>query len=228
MKTTLLEKQSTNQKTDFDCLKETKKNYEELFSIVEKVNNKKFNYLKYWRFKESKLLLRELKYPRKYFNKYKRGTIIKVDFGVNIGSEFSQIHYAIVLNKDDNRLNNILNVIPLTSKDKNGNYNIGNILFDNFMENIDLNLKKLKLELKNKENSINELQNEFNKIKKIFDFYSNNPVCSFACYKNITTISKTRIVQPINEYDFINKSICSAETMKKIDEKIIKYYTNSI
>lgn len=47
---------------------------------------------------------------------YKRGSLIYVDFGVNVGGEFSGPHFAIVLNKNDNSRNEKLLVVPLTSK----------------------------------------------------------------------------------------------------------------
>lgn len=83
----------------------------------------KFAYLDEWLLKNSKLLLTEAKeYETKTnqtYKTYKRGTIIKVDFGVNLGSEMSQVHFAIVLNNYDNPKNNILTVVPLTSKPSN-------------------------------------------------------------------------------------------------------------
>lgn len=47
---------------------------------------------------------------------YKRGTLIKVDFGINIGTEFSGSHFAIVLNRKDTKNSSNLTVVPLTSK----------------------------------------------------------------------------------------------------------------
>lgn len=47
---------------------------------------------------------------------YPRGTLVYVDFGINYGSEFSSYHYAITLSNDDNRKDNTITVVPLTSK----------------------------------------------------------------------------------------------------------------
>ena len=52
------------------------------------------------------------------YKKYSRGTILLVDFGKNMGSEFNGKHFAIVLSKNDNEYSGKLSVIPLTSKDK--------------------------------------------------------------------------------------------------------------
>jgi hypothetical protein len=42
----------------------------------------------------------------------------------------------------------------------------------------------------------------------------------------ITTISKTRILKPINEYDIIGRSICSNVVMDKIDEQLIDRFVS--
>ena len=49
---------------------------------------------------------------------FKRGDIIKVNLGYNIGNELGGLHYCVVINKFDNPFNGTLNVIPLTSKKK--------------------------------------------------------------------------------------------------------------
>lgn len=217
-----MSEQKTRDEIIDEKIDEANKNINKILQFSGENKNKKFDYLPFWKHKESKLLLRELTHPRTFYKKYKRGTIIKVDFGVNIGSEFSQIHYAIVLNKKDNRKNKILNVIPLTSKDKDSTYNIGQIIFEEFIDTT----RKLLNEYDNTNNNDKNDLNQLEKIKDIINYYSKNPVCSYACYKNLTTISKTRIVNPINEFDFINKAVCKDEIMKKIDKKIIEYYTN--
>ena len=52
----------------------------------------------------------------KFFPKFKRGTIVYVKFGINIGSELSGNHFAIVLDKYDKVTKSTLTVIPLSSK----------------------------------------------------------------------------------------------------------------
>ena len=67
--------------------------------------------------------------------RYVRGSVIKVNFGYNVGNEFGGLHYCIVLNKNDNLKNGTLNVLPLTSKKDNKRYpdycvNLGSDLYD--------------------------------------------------------------------------------------------------
>ena len=65
---------------------------------------------------ESKTLLYEVTRKKKTYKRYARGRIVKVKFGVNVGSEFSGDHFAIVVSKGDTMMSSTLHVIPLTSK----------------------------------------------------------------------------------------------------------------
>lgn len=47
---------------------------------------------------------------------YKRGNIVKLNFGFNIGSEYGGLHYGVVLDKENAHSSPVLTVIPLTSK----------------------------------------------------------------------------------------------------------------
>lgn len=77
----------------------------------------KFNKLDNWLEKESIIFDSEIKNSKnpKYY-KYQQGQILKIDFGVNIGTELSHTHFAIVLNDDDNIKADNITVIPITSK----------------------------------------------------------------------------------------------------------------
>ena len=49
------------------------------------------------------------------FKRYKRGDVIKVNFGHRIGREHGGLHYAIVLDVKNPLQSNLLTVVPLTS-----------------------------------------------------------------------------------------------------------------
>lgn len=114
-----LETKSQTKKIDKSC-----ENYK--YSYYSK--QAKFIKLGNWLEKESTIFKNEA--DRKQFNKpnFKRGEIIKVDFGINIGSELSNTHFAIVLNSDDNNYVDNIIVIPLTSKPGYKRIYLGNIL----------------------------------------------------------------------------------------------------
>ena len=99
--------------------------------------------------KNSKLLLAETKIFESKTNSnkyktYKRGTIIKVDFGVNLGSEMAQVHFAIVLNNYDNTNNNVLTIVPLTSKPGKFNLNLDNLIEEICVNRIKQELLKIR------------------------------------------------------------------------------------
>ena len=164
---------------------------------------------------ESETLLYEIKIKPSRFKRYSRGQIVKVKFGVNIGSEFSGDHYAVVISKQDTMLNPILHVIPLTSKKHNYNIALENILYN------EEKINELNQLLTNEHN-----KKTINKIKKCIKYYSNRKnKISYACVKHLKTVSKLSICKSINEFDYLNKIKISNDLLRKIDEEIVKEYT---
>lgn len=92
------------------------KNFEKVHSTSK--NNNKFRFLPNWLEKESNLFLSETQNTSKSYNVLKRGSLIFVDFGINIGSELSNRHWAVVLNKNDSPKSRNLTVLPISSKEK--------------------------------------------------------------------------------------------------------------
>lgn len=163
---------------------------------------------------ESKTLLYEVEKKPKKFKRYARGRIVKVKFGVNIGSEFSGDHFAIVISKGDTMMSSTLHVIPITSKKHLKNIDIGSILYN-------------KDELKNLEKKLVETKNtkEKKKIQSILKYYQKRKdITSYACIDHLKTISKLSVCNNINEYD-VNDTIRMYKkgkiTMYKIVHKII-------
>ena len=71
--------------------------------------------LSYWLHNYMNMLKREETFNSKKLKRYKRGEIIKVHLGYNIGSEQGGLHYAIVLTKNDSKNAPVLTIIPLSS-----------------------------------------------------------------------------------------------------------------
>lgn len=211
------------------------KAYINYHNIIDQKLPYKFSYLDEWLLKNSKLLLSEAKeydnQTAKIYKTYKRGTIIKVDFGVNLGSEMSQVHFAIVLNNYDNPKNNILTVIPLTSKKSKFNLDLKDLVIDKLIEKIKKELLKIGIkeehDFKDRILTIEE-QTKLRKLYNVLDYYRSNQKNTYACSSLITTISKERIFKPINEYDFVGKERCSKEVMDKIDKELIKKFTKNV
>lgn len=212
------------------------KSYNNYHKIIDKKLPYKFSYLDEWLLKKSKLLskeseriLMELEEPeniqKQRFKTYQRGAIVKVDFGVGIGSEMSQIHFGIVLNNYDNPRNNILTVIPLTSKESKFNLYLGTLIIDLLINKIQKELEPIDLKIHNNEELSIEENAKLNKLKTLLSYYKSNVKTTFACCSLITTISKERIFLPINEYDIIGRAKCPKEIMNKIDKEIKNRFT---
>lgn len=190
----------------------------------------KFDSFEEWELVKSKRLLYEINRESNRYQRFPRGSIVKVDFGVNIGSEFSQQHFAITLNKKDNMYNPVITVIPLTSKDKKGRKNLGSLI-------VDMYLYKLQEEVSKLQESLNEIDiencefnpnyiNEIDKINSILSYYKKTKEnLSYACVDQIRTVSKLNILPAINEYDIVGKCVCDKEVMDKIDSELIKLFT---
>lgn len=210
--------------------------YNNFHKIIDKNLPYKFSYLDEWLLKKSKILDKESEYlekslknplnvKRQRFRTYQRGTIVKVDFGIGLGSEMSQIHFAIVLNNYDNPNNNILTVIPLTSKSSKFNLYLGTLVMDILLKKIEDEFQPIKEKLDNNELLTIKESTKLNKLNTLISYYKSNVKGTYACCSLITTVSKERIFLPVNEYDIIGRARCSSEIMNQIDEEIKKRFT---
>lgn len=193
--------------------------------------NNKFDSFEAWEYTKSKRLLYEIGLDKnKKYMRYPRGSIIKVDFGVNIGSEFSEQHFAITLSKRDKIYDNSLIVLPLTSKKHKNTINLGRLISNGYIESLQLQVEKLQSELKeidieNCEFNPNYIK-EIKEIEKILNYYKKiKDNFSYACIDHIRTISKLNILPPINKYDIVGNYKCPKEVMEEIDKSILKIYT---
>ncbi len=214
------------------------KSYNNYYKLINRNLPYKYAYLDEWLLKKSKLLLEEttqtknktfkIKNSQKY-RVYNRGTIIKVDFGVNLGSEMSQVHFAIVLNNYDNQKNNVLTVIPLTSKQSKFNINLGPLVINELINKIKFELLNMGIneEFDDYKNINDEDEIKIRKLYTILNYYKSNFKNTYACCSLITTISKTRIFKPINEYDIIGNAKCNKTIMDKLDNAIIERFTKN-
>lgn len=160
---------------------------------------------------------------------FKRGNIIKVNLGFNIGHELGGLHYCVVLDKYDNPKNGTLNIIPLTSK-KNKKYPKSSIDLGNEIYNILNELYSKEIEkLSNKYTDIwslpaeqvKQFTSDFEYVKKIKEEISKMKVGSIALINQITTISKQRIFDD----EILRRVRLSKGCLDLLDAGIIKFFT---
>jgi len=94
---------------------------------------KKTDLISYWLHTYTNFLKYEESFNPARNKRYDRGDIVKVDFGFNIGSEHGGLHYAVVMDKQNNLSSPIVTVIPLSSTDNKEisdfNVDLGNELY---------------------------------------------------------------------------------------------------
>lgn len=138
----------------------------------------------------------------------------------------SQVHFAIVLNNYDNPKNNVLTVVPLTSKKKKFNLYLGDLIY-NTLDNkfkTETDIIKITDKMSKNEKLTIEEEAKLYELATLLSYYENCLKESYACCNLITTISKERIFYPINEYDIIGNTKCSDETIDKINDEVKKYF----
>lgn len=124
-----------------------------------------------WNYNKLSLLQREIRERKTTHPNYKQGSIVFVDFGINVGNEFSGPHFAIVLNKHDSDSSNLFTVLPLTSKKNKRNIQLETDIFEKVIYKQSENINKFSERLKELEDLTNEIE-KLNKELSIFHYNS--------------------------------------------------------
>lgn len=201
--------------------------------ITDNIQNQKFEHLDSWLDRKARIFKSENKnVDITIFPRFDYGTILKVDFGINEGSELSGPHFAISLSRYDSVKNPVLTVLPLTSQKKEYNLPLNELIVDEFTKRLSKHITRLKNEIEELTNSqcvmddIIKKGDELKLLDSMVEYYSNYAKNSYACINQITTISKKKIVKPKNQFDIIGRAKCNFKTMEFISKEIAKKYTN--
>ncbi len=112
---------------------------------------KKADLLAYWLENFSEYLLEEQKFDYSKIPSYKRGNVISVNLGFNVGSEQGGLHYAIVLDNDNKQSSPVITIVPLSSGKEEDTFPrdifLGNELYDKLKAKYDKLDAKIKEEL---------------------------------------------------------------------------------
>ncbi|MTV20920.1 type II toxin-antitoxin system PemK/MazF family toxin [Staphylococcus delphini] len=101
------------------------------------IDNRKIKYLPEWLEFYTRQLLEENKNKYKLYSTYKRGTIVYVNLGSNIGNEFSGNHFCVVMDKKDNPKKSTITVVPLSSKKSKHYTQLTSSIFDITIDKLD-------------------------------------------------------------------------------------------
>ena len=204
--------------------------------------------LSYWLKDWTSFLNFETEFSPSSLRRYKRGEIIKVHLGFNVGSEEGGLHYAVVMDKNNSRNSPIVTIVPLTSVKSNtdiehlhnGNIFLGNELFTNLQSKLsitkrsvirEINSFKTRLEdcmpseIPMLESRMTELEEKVILLEKMKAEINKIKRGSIALTCQITTISKIRIYDPKTNYDVLSNIKLSNEKLDLLDKSIKELYT---
>jgi PemK-like protein. len=198
---------------------------------IELAEYKQSHLLSYWIEEYSKYHNQERTFSPKTLKKYKRGDIVKVNLGYNIGAELGGLHYCIVISKNDNMSFNTLTVVPLSSIKVGKVYSfstvdLGNELYKLLLDKYNNESEKVKMidddiDLL----GINAFLKKIKHLEKIGEEIKRMKSGSIALLHQITTVSKQRIYNPKSKEDILSGIRLSNESMDLIDEKVKILFT---
>ena len=209
--------------------------------------------LSYWLEDWTTFLDFEEQFSPMSLRRYKRGEIIKIHLGFNIGSEEGGLHYAVVLDKNNAKSSPVVTIVPLTSVKphtdishlKNGSIFLGNELFTSLNAKVSSTSKKLTDELKRMKDTVDKMSSdtpladsnalhdqivsvyeEIAFINRMHSEIQKMKMGSIALVNQITTISKIRIYDPKTNRDILSGIKLSNEKLDLIDQEIRQRFTN--
>lgn len=209
--------------------------------------------ISYWLTDWARFLNYEERFSPMSLRRYKRGEIIKVHLGFNIGSEEGGLHYAVVLDKNNDKSSPVVTIVPLTSVKPTtdvsnlgkGALFLGNEIFTSLSSKFSATNKHLISELallkqiiadmdaSTPQSERNEATNRLKKatadvklLTRMKKEVTGMKIGSIALINQITTVSKIRIYDPKTDYDILSNIKLSNEKLDLIDKEICKLYTN--
>lgn len=227
-------------------------------SLIEDSNPKiqsKSDKLSYWLKDWTTFLNFESEFSPKSLRRYKRGEIIKVHLGYNVGSEEGGLHYCVVVDKKNSINSPVVTIVPLTSVKNNtdvthlhrGNVYLGNELFTNLSSKITSTKNGIIATVKTLRNTLETMKsNNGFANKDVYKQFMNDlivaekeqdllermkqevnkmKVGSIALVSQIRTISKIRIYDPKTNFDILSNVKLSNEKLDLIDDEILHNFT---
>lgn len=198
-------------------------------------NYKKAALLYYWLRDYRNYVKNESKFNSIFTPPFRRGNIVNINFGFNLGSELGGLHYAIVIS-DSKPSNPMLIVAPMTSLKPRHQLNSCEIFIDNQLflqlkgkqDALVQTLKHQRATFIDKEtnSTVDDIVSKLDQLQKIKRQIQKLKNGSIINISQIRAISKMRVIDPKSSIDvFYNVSV-SSDVLNKIDNKIKQFFTN--
>ena len=221
--------------------------YHDLFATM--VNDddsyKKAALLYYWLRDYQAYLKNETTFSPNFYPDFRRGSIVNVNLGFNLGAEMGGLHYAVVLRASNRRNPNIV-IAPLTSVKQGRNIShlrptevyIGEELFYKIQGKYTALKSSIPTEMKlisdtickglqEHDETIHRLDDLSHKIDLLEKTMKKLQVLkhgSIVVMNQIRTISKMRISDPTDQYDILYGLKLSSRNLTLIDERLKTLY----
>lgn len=204
---------------------------------------KKANLISYWLKDYVSLIDFEETFDPTRNISYKRGNIVKLNFGFNIGCEYGGLHYAVVLDEHNHHNSPVVTVIPLTSiKDDQivheNSVELGNELYrllklkhDTISKTLSDEQKELNLQVDSLEKTINQLTSQIVTVEamdKTTPDYAENVVSLRKAHSLISDMLKDvhkKVIHNQEELEYLNKITNEISRMKQGSIALINQIT---
>jgi len=132
---------------------------------------KKSELITYWIKDYTKYLKFENEFKPKKLKKYKRGDVIKINLGFNLGNEEGGLHYAVVIDNNNSQASGVVTVVPLSSlkeDEKLSHYDVSlgaelNTLIEKKLNN---KIEELKKDIDKANESVDKIVEYIEKLRK--------------------------------------------------------------
>jgi hypothetical protein len=213
-------------KTKEQLLKEAYVNFDNIMA-----NNAEYKYSKigHWLLIKSQKMQYEINFKKYNYTHriYPRGTIVRVDFGAGLGSELCGIHFAITLTKNDNIVNDMITVVPLTSTPNSVITPITKIedMVKKYLKSLRSILNKIDVDEMKGQKIDKDYKREIIFLISEYTKYLHD---SYICLNQITAVSKFKMTLKISKNDsFLKRNeICNKKVIEEIDLHVIKLLTD--
>ncbi|MGG1370005.1 type II toxin-antitoxin system PemK/MazF family toxin [Priestia megaterium] len=219
--------------TDQDLTDNLERVVPELKSAIQGLEHKTAELVLYWlNTWSNEYLPNEKNFDYESLIAYKRASVVQAHFGFKVGSEQGGLHYALIMENDNDKRNKTVMCIPLASLPENkkpediGNNEIflGYSLFKEDIERVEKKVEKdekLLSEFQAKGKNTQNLEKTIHKNKKKLEKWSRGTV---ALVNQMCALSKIRIYTPKHMGGELAKFRLNDEKMKLVDEKVKEMY----
>ena len=178
---------------------------------------KKANLLSYWIEDYSKYLLNEKNFDYSNIMKFKRGDIVNINFGFNVGSEHGGLHFSVVLDNDNKQSSPVITVVPLSSGTEDKVYKRDVFLGSELYEKLFAKFNKLSIAISQEADKQGA---EYDKLIAIINNLEGQNV-------NTSTLQQLNemIIEASNKLEVIKQEVVR---LKKYEKDILKLNSGTI